>query len=259
MHFTEFILKLEDAIGTAVTGAAPLSWDENHLSYSVLDAVRCTLSGAQIHGLHRPCRIAAQAYKLRGNPERRYGDIAVLVRLTSWDAQVLEGVGFLEAKKRGLDGHGFEAFKMQQARRINRSAPRAQLLLYDAADITGFADNSALLFHPIEWPQHCIHFLVPKTHALCTPLSTAVHVGTCSASLYKYGLPLSVQLACRFLRGFDLEFTKAPLAAASGFVTEGAGGVRYVLAIGVSIGGEGEPTPPAVNSDAYGALGEGAA
>ncbi len=224
MDFSEFVLKLEDAIGTVVRRAAPLSWDENHISYSVLSAVRSTLNGAQIRGLHRPCRIAAQAYKLRGNPERRYGDIAVLVRLTSWDGEVLEGVGFLEAKKRSLAGPAFDAFKLPQVRRINRSAPRAQLLLYDAADITGFADNSALLIHPFEWPAPWAPFLVPKTHALCTPLSTAVQIGRCSPSLHKYGLPLSVQLACRFLRGFDLEFAKAPLAAASGFATEVAGG-----------------------------------
>ena len=234
-----------------------LGWDENHISYSVLDAVRSTLKGAQIRGLHRPCRIAAQVYKLRGTPEHRYGDIAALVRLTWFDGNVLKGVGFLEAKKRSLAGPGFDAFKMTQARRISRSAPRAQLLLYDAADITGFADNSALLIHPFEWPASWVHFLVAKTHALCTPLSTAVQVGKCSPSLYKYGVPLSVQLACRFLRGFDLEFAKAPRAATSGFAAEVAGAVQYVLAVGVSIGDEGEPTVPAVNSNVYAPLGEG--
>lgn len=102
MDFPEFVLKLEDAIGGVVRGAAPLSWDEDHITYSLLSSVRNMLSGADVEGLHRPCRIAAQAYKLRGIAENRYGDIAILVRLTSWDSEVLEGVGFLEAKKRSL-------------------------------------------------------------------------------------------------------------------------------------------------------------
>lgn len=132
------------------------------------------------------------------------------------------------------------------------------MILYDAADITGFADNSGLLIHPFEWRDPWFHFLVPKTHALCTPLSTAVHVGRCTPSLYKYGLPLSVQLACRFLRAFDLDFGKEPLAATHG-AAEVAGGVRYVLAVGVSLADEGEPVPPEVRANAYEVLREGAA
>ena len=254
MVFSDFVLKLEEVISAVVRAAAPLSWDEDHITYSLLSAVRTTLNGAHIVGLHRPCKFAAQAYKLRGTGENLYGDIAVLVRLTSWDSEVLEGVGFLEAKKRSLAPPTFEAFKIAQARRITRSASRAQLLLYDSADITGFADNIPLLIHPYGW----FHFLVPKTHALCTPLSTAVHVGRCTPSLYKYGLPLSIQLACRFLRAIDLEFGTAPLAAAQG-AAEVAGGVKYVLSVGVSLADEGEPVLPEVRANVYDVLRETAA
>ena len=92
-------------------------------TFDVLDTIRKQLNGAHVTGLRYPCSIKSQAYKLRDRPETRYGDIAIVVRLTSWDREVIEGVGFLEAKKRSLRNQSFEAFKPTQAQRISRRAP----------------------------------------------------------------------------------------------------------------------------------------
>jgi hypothetical protein len=192
-------------------------------------------------------------HKLRGNPETKYGDVAVLVRLSSWDGDVLEGVGFLEGKKRALHTGDFSAFSLRQAKRINRNAPHAQLLMYDAADITGFTDNIAVLL-PLPW-AYSLMSMVPKTNAICTPIGTAVEARNCSPSLYKYGVPLSIQLAWRFFRGFDLHFAQSALGAVRQFAQATVGGVSFLLVVGVAFGEGMEPSLPEFSRDAYQSLG----
>lgn len=163
----------------------------------------------------------------------------------------------LRQKKRALGNGKFEAFTLTQAKRIHRRAPRAQYVLYDAADITGFGDNVVPIW-PLVPPLNLPLPQVSKTHAICTPLATVIATGACTPSLYKYGVPLSWQLVMRYFRGFDLHFRERDLNTVRGFAAKLGGAVQYVLAVGIAIGESVEPQLPQLNGDAYQPLDGGA-
>jgi len=256
MHYVDLLGKVERLICQVVQRCYPTSWDEDHITYSITDELG-SLGTLQITGLHRPFYVVWDARKFTGPTETAFGDLGVLVSLTAWDGQQLEGIGFLEAKKRSPETLSFDAVRKGQLTRIEKNAPRARLLLYDNLDITDFGDNlpmasmvprsrslGEMLFGREEEVR------VAVTQAVAVPLNLALAVNNFKTSLYKYSLPLSVQLCGRYLRGLDLEFDEKILRQAKGFI-ERRGGPRYLLLIGIS-NAEGEPVlPRGLNDNLY--------
>ena len=202
-----------------------------------------------IEGLDRPFKILWDVRKLRRPEETDFGDIAVLVNLTTWAAERVEGVGLLEAKRRDVGKSTFSAAKSSQLRRIAAKAPSAQLLLYDYDNVSACMDN-AHLHIPETFYRHWHRQVTPFTHAVCVPIGIALSRGKYDTDLHKFGVPLSHQVLGRYFRGFDLETNAKTLNAVKGNIGK-HGGARTIVLVGISTGDE-EPTLPEVNSNVYG-------
>jgi hypothetical protein len=255
MHYAELIAKVEDTIRTAVRQCYPMSWDEDHITYLITDYL-AKLDKIEVTGLHRPFHIAWDARKFRGPTEKAFGDLGILVKLTSWDGEIVEGFALLEAKKRPLDSTSFTAVRKKQLTTIDRNAPHSRLLLYDHIDITEFSDNISMMRKDIgSRPLFDLLFSreenwLPFTQAVTVPVNLALTVGTYRTSLYKYSLPLSVQLCGRYFRGLDLEFDQKIIKQAKGFIDR-YGGPRILLLVGIAPTAEVATSSREINDNNY--------
>src|SRR5436190_21206477 len=113
MHFTRFLETVEDCISSAVRESCPRSWDENFITYSLCQKL-ISERRISVTGLNRPFELQWDAVKFTGKTEQLLGDLGVLVRLSGWDGEIIEGVGLLEAKKRSRNSASFDAVKKSQ-------------------------------------------------------------------------------------------------------------------------------------------------
>jgi hypothetical protein len=140
---------LNYTVSQELDGIATTEWDENHISFLMVRAVRLALeetstfqprySDYQDNTFH----IQAQAYKVSGDFERTHGDIVMAITHVM-DGRPLTGLGFYEAKAAGLDGN-YPAFKMRQLRRLTSSTPRLSLLLYERSKMWVSDDDFPLM------------------------------------------------------------------------------------------------------------------
>lgn len=247
MDYGEYFDRVETTIVDVIRKCYPASWDENHISFSLVDELCAKNRSVSVNGLDRPFRIVWDFRKLRLPEESSYGDIGILVRLTSWAGETVEGVGLLEAKRRDIGKGSFSATKTSQLKRIVKNAPQSQLLLYDYENVSACMDNLSVQFgdHFYRWR----YVVAPYTHAVCVPIPVALSLGTYTTDLHKFGVPLSYQLVGRYFRGFDLEMSPNTVSAVKGNVGR-YGGCRNLVLVGISTG-PAEPELPEVNTEVY--------
>ncbi len=239
----DFLIRVEDIVTNKVYGNFPIDWDEDFITRDLLRALR-QVEKRQLrvsplderypyfpypgpllpywiweHLAGTVLNVEWSSYKQTGTPERYFGDVAVLVLAQYYDGDRVEGVGFLEAKKRDRGNTKFGAIKVGQLKRIFRHAPRASLLLYDYEPVC--------YLHPIRlWKW------VP-TFAVTVPIDLSLATGKRDTSLYKFSKPFSAQLLL-FLIGFELERSKAALNIAKG-LEDRFGAPRHLLIIRVGV------------------------
>lgn len=248
MDYNDFQSRIERSITEIIRKCHPAAWDENHITFSLVQGLFERHKIETIEGLDRPFKIIWDFRKLRRPEETDFGDIAVLVKLTTWANETIEGVGLLEAKRRKLGGGSFEAATTSQLRQIHSKSASAQLLLYDYESVSSCMDNCLGLnadhyYNRRGYPGG-LH-----THCVSIPISTAIRQGKYTTDLHKFGVPLSYQLSARYFRGFDLEMDVKTLSAVKGNVDK-HGGARTIVLVGISTGSA-EPTLPEVNNERY--------
>jgi len=200
-----------------------------------------------IDGFDRPFSVAWDFRKLRKPEETAFGDIGVLVNLTTWAGENLEGVGLLEAKRRDLNKSSFSSTKQSQLARIAKNAPSAKLLLYDFDSVTSCMDNC----YPQLSENYRDRFFRASnfTHSVCVPARTALRIARYTTDLHKFGVPLSYQLIERYFRGFDLEMDPVILSNVKRNIRR-HGAPRILMLVGVSTGSA-APVLPEVANDRY--------
>ncbi|GBG15713.1 uncharacterized protein NMK_3324 [Novimethylophilus kurashikiensis] len=248
MDYAEFFHELEISIRDSIRTCYPYSWDENHISFTLTENLFARHRAVSLEGLDRPFKILWDVRKLRLPEEVTYGDIGVIVRLTTWAGETLEGVGLLEAKKRDIGKNTFSATKSSQLKRIISNVPSARLMLYDYDNVSSCMDNWSVQFED-HYYRRRYGIIQPFTHCVCLPAGIAVQQGKFSTELHKFGVPLSYQLVGRYFRGFDLELDPAKVQAVKNNALR-HGGPRIIYLIGVSTGTS-EPILPEVNSNLY--------
>lgn len=249
MNYSEYFHYLEQAITEAVRDCFPYDWEENHITFSITKALFNRNQIVSLEGLDRPFKILWDARKLRRPAETDFGDIAVIVRLITWSGETVEGVGFLEAKRRDAGKNTFSATKLNQLKRISSKAPSARLMLYDYDNVSSCMDNWSIQFED-HFYRRRYGLVQPYTHCVCLPVGIAIQQGKSTTELHKFGVPFSYQLVGRYFRGFDLELEPKTVAAAKGNALK-HGGARTLFLVGVSTG-TAEPTLPEVNGNLYG-------
>lgn len=248
MYYSEYFYRLEQAISEAIRDCFPYGWEENHITFSITNALFKRNQIVSLEGLDRPFKILWDARKLRKPEETDFGDVAVIVRLTTWAGETIEGVGLLEAKRRDVHKNTFSATKLTQLKRISSKAPSARLMLYDYDNVSSCMDNWSVQFEDHFYRRRYGSFQ-PYTHCVCLPVDVAIQQGKFTTELHKFGVPLSYQLVGRYFRGFDLELNPTTVAAAKGNALK-HGGARTLLLVGVSTGTV-DPTLPDVNGNLY--------
>lgn len=237
---------LENTIRKTIKNVGAWDWDEDHITRSLLGQLRAELAHIKLVGNDVRSHFHWQTYKLSGDYENHFGDVAVLLTIHYSDGEHLQGAAFLEAKRRQRRKTSFDAMRAKQLNKLMKHAPRAHYLLYDYEDITGFQSDLVFMeeirhFYGSTWPTRMV---TPCTSAVCVPLNVAKATGYKDTLLYRYGTPLSMMLAYRYFQGLDLEFGEKAIDAASGYL-EKFGLPSYILEVKIFENGA-EPTDEAV-------------
>lgn len=229
MKIEALLTNLEKILQQHVKGNFPIDWDENFITRSILKEFRNELNSVKIRGLKRRMQIEWLPFKLQGIPERKFGDIALLINISYQDGDRIEGVAFLEAKKRSANSVKFDAMKITQLRKIYRNAPNSVALLYDYEDITQFVNTStkSTINHWYEWK--------PCTCSVVVPTGIISTIKKRDTSLYKFSIPFSYQLFFRYFHGFDLEFREKQKKIAKGYAKR-KGLPTYLVVVSVAFG-----------------------
>lgn len=228
----ELLLELENILQEHVKNNYPIDWDEDFITRSILKEIRNRLGSVKIRDFKERMMIKWLPYKLRGRPENKFGDIAILVNIQYQDGDGIEGVAFLEAKKRDINRTRFSAIKIGQLKRIHKNAPSSMVLLYDYNDITQFAN-----FKPRSSMREWYGWLAlkPCTCSVVVPTSIVSYNKKKDTTLYKFSLPFSYQLIFRYFQGFDLEFQKTLIKIAKGYASE-KGLPTYLVVVSIAYG-----------------------
>jgi hypothetical protein len=192
---------LDTDISNVLDRAVKRSWQEDHLSYSVCEAIseRAPFEFRSARG--EDVRVEAELFKNDGVIEELHGDIAVVLSIRREASPDVFGVGFLEAKRRYQDSGRFDKITWKQLEDIEGNTPHAMLLLYDYQFVAFNADLSreAEVLTPVTDPR-----------AVVVPLNLARALQTRTTALYRHCAPLAHQLCYRYLHGLDLDLVGTP-------------------------------------------------
>ena len=251
MEIAHFVQYLDHLNTNVVRNSYPAPWDEDDVTYSWMKAWGREVRDVELWDSNGVLRVDCEGFKFRGKPENRYGDVAILVQIAFADGSQVRGVGYLEAKKRDRRGTAFSQLDLVQARRILGNAPKAQLLLYDYARITGFRPVQEAMWH-VGSPVGAL--LTGFTHMLSLPLELYESTEISGAGLYKFGVPFARQFAYRYLYGLDLHFDPNSIAAVTGFRNVQDGYPNFVMSVRVAHGDSQLPEELRPISDLYEAI-----
>lgn len=253
-NYRSFVGSLEEGITEAIRANTARSWDENNISFDLVTKLRSTLSGAVIRGVERSFAISCEIFKAGRPLEDRHGDIALLVAFRSWDGATVEGIGFLEAKRRYKASGAYDAISQPQLKRIHGASPHAQLLLYSHESVAEFGDNLRAL-SPGKW-THSPLYHGSVSHGLTLPLGTAVALNDKGTTLHRFAIPFSLQLAGRYLRGFDLDFRNEVKERVTRYARERIDDYpSFVITVGVDVGSDEPGVEPGIEiADVYDAI-----
>lgn len=245
MHFEEWLAQVEEIISSRISYCNPREWNEDHISYSWLGELTRNLPSVDIVGSPSGFKVAWDAFKADGPLEEANGDVAVLVKISFPNGSSCEGVGFLEAKRRYM-GSGYDAIKWDQLEYQSSNVANHRLLLYDYEIIEPSAEN----LQTKGYCRACYPAPFTSVFAAVLPTPHALALHTRSANLSHVGTPLSYQICCRYLQGYDLDYSEALVRAVKQGIPKG---VKYLFVAHVLLTGEGgeggEPTPQVFEID----------
>lgn len=209
----KFCQGIEELINELVEESVVLNWDEDYLTRRFLSQLKQRLNGSLITDLENRV-VFLTPFKLTKPVEKKFGDIAIIVNIEYGDGDNVEGIAFLEAKRKYKESRKFDALKWDQLERIYNEAPHSQLLLYDFRDISEFASTGLVAKKNATASSPMAQ--LPVTKFVTIPINKAVQVKQNNERLYKLSLPISYQLGYRYMNGFDLDFRNDKLSEVKG-------------------------------------------
>lgn len=191
----DWAMEVQKIIGSEITKAFPRSWNEDHVTYNILQALRAENSDVKIENEfvsdnHMSVQWDAFKNTKKLGTEQKYGDIAVLVRVQFAADQYVDGVAFFEAKLAtyNVDGNKctFNAVKEEQLERLMAKSVSHRVIFYDQYD------------HTKEKLGICLS--IPTAHAHA--------INKYNREIYKYCEHWSYTLTNRTFRGYELNYDK---------------------------------------------------
>jgi len=252
MTLLKFSQTLEEKIQEVIADAYPADWDEDYITRRILVAIK-SMSNSQVEVLTSFNNIFIAAFKLKGNLEYMFGDIAFVLDIEYKDGNKLKGVAYLEAKKRYHNINEYKALDFGQLKRIYNNAPSSRLLLYNYQFMSSLAPTG------LDNNKNAASGVLPKIPATNTsvlPVNTAIHINTKTDNLHKFSIPFSYQFAFRYLFGMDLEFDEDMLNSIIGSVSNQKLLPKFVVMVTVKPGKKGDKEidfrfQPTINKELY--------
>lgn len=164
MKLLDLVNVLEKIFADNIRGNYSESYDENHITFCILNEIRKKFVHIEVDSYPGRISLAWRPWKLKGKYENNFGDIAILVNIIDNDGVEIQGVSFLEAKKRYRESGKFDAVKEDQLSRIYKNAPHAMLLFYDFQLIDDFIKYQEPYTSFPFMIQHCIDIQYPFLH-----------------------------------------------------------------------------------------------
>lgn len=192
----ETVNNLERLFATICQEAYPNEWDENFISFRLMQELRKLFSKRNIQFNDWSKIVDWQSFKNRGKQETLYGDIALLVNIQFSSDEILKGVVCLEAK-REFNTNSFQSMDLEQIERIYNNLPYAHLLLYCCR-------NYEL---PLKFPDQAEW----RSRFWSAPLNTALQLlkqvrQSDNSKVLRTSFPLSMFLMSRIFWGHDLDY-----------------------------------------------------
>lgn len=246
----DFFSETETIISQNIRKASSGHWREDTITDWILSGFEQTFASLEIIDYPVGMKTSWSAFKCTGKFEKKFGDIAILVNLSYPDTKNnLQGIAFVEAKKRGRGNGRFIEMREPQESAILWNAPSAHYLLYDYKEIDVFSEMY------LQYPRWLFSSASMVTLGAALPMKLVNHLARRDISLYRFCIPFSAQLHFRYFRGLDLEFEKSKINSAIGFADrQFEEGPKYLLSISIAHG-ESELTHIEVNTDYYSRLG----
>jgi hypothetical protein len=184
-----------------------------------------------------------------------------LIRIQYPDSSVVEGVGFIEAKRtypeKGEDSKNlFNEFKVCQLKRIYKYAPHAYLSLYDHRPIDIRAFNSSSILDPFILRLLLDDFLwfygrLNEPRIAVLPINNAINfykrTQRKNREMYIYADLLSHHIVTKYFLGKDLHFSKEIINIAKGYESELIElRHKYLIVASISYGSS-ESSPEAID------------
>lgn len=233
MYINDFHYSMEEIFKSEIEGNFPYQWDEDHITRQILRSFRKNFRRISLFGFKHEIKINWEIYKFTGVAETIAGDIGLLVNVHLKSGNVIEGVAFIEAKKRKKDTIRFDALNKNQLKRLNRFSPFSRLLLYDYEDITQFPLNQSYLRSYKDFRYY--NFRIENTFAVTIPINLVIANYSNNTNLYHLSLPFSYQLIYRYFHGLDLDYSRNAIDLFNTF-PKSQGLPRYLMKISVGIG-----------------------
>ncbi|WP_126249100.1 hypothetical protein [Chitinophaga rhizosphaerae] len=188
---------LESIFNEICTNSLPYEWDEDHISYQLMQKLRQLFSNKIIRFDGWSKIVNWQSFKNRGRQENRLGDIALLITIQFSSGEILKGVACLEAK-RDFNSNSFESMNIDQLNRIWSGAPYSHLLLYTNT-------NGQEL--PLKFPDERTW----RSHIWVSPINTAKELlkqtkPKDNRNVLRISFPFSMFLTSRIFWGLDLDY-----------------------------------------------------
>lgn len=250
MQIKNFYASIEKTLASQIRGNYPHDWYEDFITRSILKELRQLFEVTTLDIPNMSATLATkicwEVYKLTGKAENKFGDIAIIVNSKFRSGELMEGVAFLEAKKRTPNTIEFDALDMQQIQRINKSAHHSMLLLYDYDPVLTTISpwNDKRLYNP------GFRDSLAQTHAVVVPTDLVLSLNTRNNTLYGFSSPFAYQLCFRYMQGMDLEFDSESLQTAKGYAIE-RGFPRYIMYVSVGRDGVEPNIDININQDLY--------
>lgn len=257
MNYLDFLSEVERVLANVIQKCSQFSWEENHITYSLIEELTSNLTHIEINGF-RPFQLNWEGRKLTGKIENSFGDIGIFVRIQTRSGHNIQGIGFLEAKRINKVTRRFNEIRKDQLIRLLKNASNSKLLLYDNDGSMETMDNLGLRNLNCCPFNNTTSFLMNVffTYCVVVPTNLALTTKIRNTELYEFGIPFSLQLCERYFRGLDLEFDNEKIKEILNFFSEN-GGLQELLLIGVSYDGT-EPELPVIrdfiNQDLYGPM-----
>lgn len=202
---------LNNCVSHELDGIAPTEWDENHISFLLVRAIRnilqetSTVQSRHTDGQDQGLHVQAEAYKVTGAIERTHGDIVIAITHVI-DGRPLTGLGFYEAKAAGL--YGYPAFKMRQLQRLTSGTPRLSLPLYERSMMVVNDEDFPLIVRDQYRGRDQYRYKQERVRVLGANLASRFPDLGNFVSMYAQSF--GHHFVTRYLSGRDLDYSRKP-------------------------------------------------